>query len=130
AIFRALALLPFGVLLATMGVQRLWSASIVRPLRPFYQPVSGVALACDTVYAAWAVTKLRLKPPSENHRRSVRESSLPAGMGTWLVGDLVDRAKQWRIVAVCLLALMPIQFRNFWSDYFSDYRVRSSVWLG
>jgi len=33
AIFRALSLLPFGVLLATMGVEYLWSASIHKPLR-------------------------------------------------------------------------------------------------
>jgi hypothetical protein len=38
--------------------------------------------------------------------------------------------KQWRVVTLCLLALMPIQFRSFWSDYFSDYRVRSAFWLG
>jgi hypothetical protein len=33
AIFRALALLPFGVLLAAMGVQALWTGSVGRPLR-------------------------------------------------------------------------------------------------
>ena len=72
AIFRALALLPFGVLLATMGVQHVWSGAMATRL-----PV-----------------------------------------------------KQWRILAACLLVLAPVQFAYFWTDYFSDYRVRSGYWLG
>jgi len=62
----------------------------------------------------------------------ITRSSVPLvalGAGALLVGR-ADRVKQWKIVAVCLLALMPLQFWSFWSDYFSDYRVRSAVWLG
>jgi hypothetical protein len=61
------------------------------------------------------------------------QSSLPlalVGLGALGVSLVRDRTKQWRIVAVCLLALAPIQFSQFWSDYFSDYRVRSAHWLG
>jgi 4-amino-4-deoxy-L-arabinose transferase-like glycosyltransferase len=123
AIFRALPLLPFGVLLATIGVEYLWSAAIVKPRGPVYKPAGIVALAGGGAYAVWTlITQSR-----------VTRSSLPliaVGLGILLIGCVADRVKQWRIVAVCLLALMPIQFWYFWSDYFSDYRVRSSYWLG
>ena len=123
AIFRALPLLPFGVLLATIGVEYLWSAAILKPRGPLYKPVGIVALAGGAAYMVWTlITQLR-----------VTRSSLPliaVGMGILLIGRVSDRVKQWRFVAVCLLALMPIQFWSFWSDYFSDYRVRSSYWLG
>src|SRR5207247_5701458 len=31
--------------------------------------------------------------------------------------------------AVCLLALMPLQFAWFYVDYFNDYRIRSIFWF-
>jgi hypothetical protein len=34
-----------------------------------------------------------------------------------------------RIVAVALLAAMPIQFAYFYRDYFTDYRIRSAFWF-
>ena len=122
AIFRALALLPFGVLLATMGVEYLWSASIRKPVGAIYSPLAVAALAGGVAYGAWT-----LLTQSRITRSSVPLVAL--GAGALLVGR-VDRVKQWKIVAVCLLALMPLQFWSFWSDYFSDYRVRSAVWLG
>src|SRR5204863_8600110 len=60
-------------------------------------------------------------------------SSLPLmilGLGILAAGRAAGPTTQWRIVAVCLLAFVPLQFRSFWSDYFSDYRVRSAFWLG
>lgn len=122
AIFRALSLLPFAVLLATMGVEYLWSASIRKPVGAIYGPLAVAALAGGVAYGAWT-----LLTQSRITRSSVPLVAL--GAGALLVGR-VDRVKQWKIVAVCLLALMPLQFWWFWSDYFSDYRVRSAVWLG
>jgi hypothetical protein len=43
---------------------------------------------------------------------------------------LADRVELHRLATVCLLALAVAQFAGFWSDYYSDYRVRSSPWLG
>src|SRR5262249_31981004 len=59
-------------------------------------------------------------------------SSLPvAGLGALIVAAAAfDRTAQWRIVTVVLLVAMAVQFRSFWYDYFSDYRVRSAVRLG
>jgi 4-amino-4-deoxy-L-arabinose transferase-like glycosyltransferase len=125
AIFRALALLPFGVLLATMGVRSLWLASAGQPrqLGPVFQAVGAIALITGGAYAAWTlITQSRLT-----------RSPLPLivlGAAALFVARLDDRVKQWRIVTACLLALMPLQFLSFWSDYFSDYRVRSAYWLG
>jgi 4-amino-4-deoxy-L-arabinose transferase-like glycosyltransferase len=36
----------------------------------------------------------------------------------------------WRVVAIALLVLTPMQFLHFYTDYFGDYRSRSSSWLG
>jgi hypothetical protein len=123
AIFRALALLPFGVLLATMGVRSLWTGSMGAMLRPVYRPIGVLALAAGAGYAAFTlITQARLT-----------RSSVPliiAGLAAFAIARIESRAVQWRIAAVCLLALMPIQFASFWRDYFSDYRVRSSYWLG
>jgi len=67
--FRALAIIPFGVLLATLGVGAAWRA------------------------------------------RSI-------------VGRPV------RVAVVALLALASVQFAMFSADYFGDYRLRASPWLG
>jgi 4-amino-4-deoxy-L-arabinose transferase-like glycosyltransferase len=123
AIFRALALLPFGVLLATLGFDYLWSASETKPFSPMYAPLGIAAAAGGAAYAAWTLLT----------QGSLTRSSLPLlilGLGILAAGRAAGRTTQWRIAAVCLLALMPLQFRSFWSDYFSDYRVRSAFWLG
>jgi hypothetical protein len=123
AIFRALALIPFGVLLATLGVQHMWSGLTSQPVRMTYRIVGILATATGGAYAASTlITQLRV---------SASPLLLVAvGMASFLLGLVPDPVRQWRSVAVCLLAFMPIQFAGFWSDYFSDYRVRSAYWLG
>ncbi len=123
AIFRALLLLPFGVLLATMGVRHVWSATISKPVRAVFVPAGVLTLVFGAAYAAWTLMR----------QSRLTRSSLPLvvlGISMLGLGSVVDRTKQWRMVAVGLLALMPIQFAYFWADYFSDYRVRSGYWLG
>jgi 4-amino-4-deoxy-L-arabinose transferase-like glycosyltransferase len=39
------------------------------------------------------------------------------------------REQRWRVLAVCLLALVPLHFGWFYRDYFNDYRVRSAFWF-
>jgi 4-amino-4-deoxy-L-arabinose transferase-like glycosyltransferase len=122
AIFRALALLPFGVLLATIGVEYLSSPSLRKPVGAVYQPLAALALVAGLAYAAWTVVT----------QGRITRSSLPLaalGFGALLLAR-VDREKQWRVVALALLALIPLQFSSFWRDYFSDYRIRSAHWLG
>jgi hypothetical protein len=123
AIFRGLGILPFGVLLATTGAHYLWFAPIAKPLRWPY-PIASLALVlAGAAYASWTLAT----------QSRVTSSALPlmaAGVGIFAAGIVLDRLKSWRIAAVCLLTLIPIQSALFLSDYFSDYRTRSAVWLG
>ncbi len=122
SIFRALAILPFGVLLATLGFQYFWS-TVAKPFTFSHPAVAGATLVIGVLYAAWTLA---------THGRLGRSGVAIVGLGLSLVlvGLSRDRTRQWRIAAACLLALMPVQFGFFWSDYFSDYRIRSSSWLG
>jgi 4-amino-4-deoxy-L-arabinose transferase-like glycosyltransferase len=123
AIFRALVVLPFGVLLATIGVQHVWTAVTRAPLRASYGPVAALALALGAGYGVWTLA-------TQGRVTGTTLPLLALGAGVWIVGAIVDRTNEWRVVAWCLLALAPLQFASFWRDYFSDYRVRSGYWLG
>ena len=46
------------------------------------------------------------------------------------VGARANRMNLGLVAAAVLLALIAVQFGYFAKDYFSDYRVRSSAWLG
>jgi 4-amino-4-deoxy-L-arabinose transferase-like glycosyltransferase len=123
AIFRALVMLPFAVLLATLGVRHVWTAAVRVPIRTVYRGGAGLTLAVGVIYGAWTLaTQGRLTSST------VPLIVLAAVVG--IVGAVVDGSGEWRAVAWCLLALMPFQFGAFWRDYFSDYRARSGYWLG
>ena len=80
AIFRGLTILPFGVLLATMGLHYLWFAPIVKPLRWLYMTLSLAAAGTGAAYAAWTLLT----------QSRVTASSLPlilAGAGIFLAGS-------------------------------------------
>src|SRR5437764_1418685 len=40
-----------------------------------------------------------------------------------------SRRRVWRVAAICLLAMMPVQFAYYAVDYFTDYRRRSGGWM-
>jgi 4-amino-4-deoxy-L-arabinose transferase-like glycosyltransferase len=42
---------------------------------------------------------------------------------------LFNRQRLVRVAAACLLALMPLQFAYFYTDYFTGYRTRSADWF-
>ena len=122
AIFRGLTILPFGVLLATAGLDHLWHLPVDWPLRRFYLPL-GLGAIVGAAYAGFTMAT----------RSGQSTSFIPlvvAGAGIIAIGSWLDRRREWRLVAVCLLLLIPIQFAGFLSDYFSDYRIRSASWLG
>jgi 4-amino-4-deoxy-L-arabinose transferase-like glycosyltransferase len=57
---------------------------------------------------------------------------LPFGvlLATFGVGHLLDSVQRWvRILAIALLALIPVEFAYFYQDYFGDYRARSAEWF-
>jgi 4-amino-4-deoxy-L-arabinose transferase-like glycosyltransferase len=123
AIFRGLTILPFGVLLATAGLYYLWGLPVRQPLAWVYVPIGVAAMLGGAAYGLFSVWT----------RSGRTTSSIPLiaggaailGVGAWL-----DRRKEWRIAAIGLLLLIPVQFGSFLSDYFSDYRTRSAIWLG
>jgi hypothetical protein len=123
AIFRGLCLLPFSILLATAGVRAVWTASARVPVRAMYVPMSIAVAAVGLVAAVWAF----------GSQSRASGSALPligAGFGIYVLGWAIDRTKSWRPIAIGLLAILPLQFAGFWSDYFSGYRLRSAYWLG
>jgi Dolichyl-phosphate-mannose-protein mannosyltransferase len=78
AITRAVTLLPFTALLATYGIEFLWSANL----------------------------------------------------GWFSANSIANRFPLSRVAAIGLLVLIPAHFALFYRDYFTDYRLRSSPWLG
>ena len=102
AIFRGLGIVPFGVLLATIGAHHLWFAPIRKPLRWPYPIVSLAIVLAGAGYALWTLAT----------QSRVTSSALPLmalGVAIFAAGLVLDRLKTWRIVAICLLALIPLQ---------------------
>jgi len=123
AIIRAAAMLPFGALLATYGVICVWKSGVFTRARPLLMAGGGALLATSLVYAGVTV--------SSSARLSKGTALLAAGAIVLLaVGYAAQRIKLGQIAVVCLLLFVPLQFASFWHDYFGDYRVRSSIWLG
>jgi len=121
AIIRAVPLLAFSALLATFGVEFLWSGPALVLRSRTVAGAGAVLVTLGTVYGV-----------------STFASQARAGSATWLlVGAGVAAAAASRLpvvdarrLAACaLIALAPLQFVRFATDYFGDYRVRSSSWL-
>ena len=123
AIFRALGLLPFGVLLAMIGVQHLWQQPLNAMVRLGLQAFGVLAAVVGASYAAWTLAS----------GGGLSSSSVPllvAGVLLLVITRLPDRTRQLRLLVAALVVAMPIQFNGFWSDYFTSYRERVSFWLG
>lgn len=123
AIIRAAAILPFGVLLAALGVESLWQWPRLHRAGSVIMPLGVVMLAVALVYGAWSLVTAR----------ALTSSTAPlaaAGLALCVIAFASDAISITRIAAVLLLASMPLQFAAFQRDYFNDYRRRSSNWLG
>lgn len=123
AIFRALGILPFGVLLATAGLQDLWQLAAPKAMRLGLQAAGAVAAIGGVAYAAWSLMA----------QGQLTASAVPlalAGAALLLIGRLAPPLVTMRLLTAALLLLIPLQFAGFWNDYFSSYRERVSFWLG
>ena len=119
AIFRALGLLPFGVLLAAAGLQHLWQLAAPPSVRFGLQAAGALAVVAGVGYAVV--------------QGQLSASALPLaiiGAFIFLIGRFAPPVIAMRLLATSLLLLLPIQFSLFWNDYFSSYRERVSFWLG
>jgi 4-amino-4-deoxy-L-arabinose transferase-like glycosyltransferase len=122
-ITRAVELLPFTVLLATFGVERLWSERAWPAPRALLIGVAGALLIVAVPYTLWsAMARGRLGVSAV--------SMLLLGGGLIVTTKIVDRVSIGRIAVCAVVALMSVQFAGFVHDYFTDYRLRSSIWLG
>ena len=122
-IIRAAAMLPFGVLLATMGIEALWQWGKVERAREVLMPLGLLVLAGGIAYGVRSLAV-------EHHLTSSTPPLIGAGIALCVIAFASDAISVARIAAVCLLLAMPIQFAGFYRDYFSDYKRRSSNWLG
>jgi len=82
--------------------------------------------------AGFVVAPLAAAVVAESYRVSRQLVMLPfailiATFGVQSSWNAPNRA--WRLVTVCLLALVPLQFVLFYRDYMTDYRGRSAGWF-
>jgi 4-amino-4-deoxy-L-arabinose transferase-like glycosyltransferase len=123
AIDRELVLLPYGILLAVVGVEYLWSAPTSRSLRMFYLPLAAAGALAGLSYAVWTMAR----------QGRVTKSTIPliaTSCVLYAVGRSADRQRRWRPIAAALLVLVPLQFGYFYADYFTRYRVGTAMIFG
>ena len=119
---RELEVLPFGVLLATFGVQYLWSAPLTVRLRSLCTPVALAGGLTGITYALWTLAR----------RGSISGATpmlIVASAAIYILGRASDATRQWRPIAACLLLLGALQFQSFYRDYLTDYPIRSAGWF-
>jgi 4-amino-4-deoxy-L-arabinose transferase-like glycosyltransferase len=123
AIIRAVALLPFAALLAAFGLELLWSAASVRLPKTALAAAGAFGLAAGLAYGVWML--------ATNGRLGGSTIMLIGAGLVLLAAAFIARPRPFgRLVAIAVIALIPIQFARFSADYFGDYRLRSSSWLG
>ena len=120
AIYRALEMLPFAVLISVIGIQHLWSWVIKTPPRRLLTGAGALGVIAGAAYAAVvAATQSRLPG-----------AALPLmAFGAALLGAaaIADRVRGGQLAVMVLLALVPVQFALFYYDYFHDYRRRTAI---
>ena len=121
-IIRATAMLPFGVLLATLGVESLWRSPFVPWARVLIMPVGVVVLLGALAYGVRSLS-------AHGHLTSSTAPLFLVGVALCMIAFASDAISIAKIAAVLLLLAMPLQFARFSRDYFGDYRRRSSNWL-
>lgn len=123
AIFRALGLLPFGVLLAAIGLQQLWSLEAPRSLTLGLRGLALFGATFAVGYGGWSLATGRGMPSSAVPLLVIAVVAIAAT-------QLPGRVWVTRAAVAGMLLVMPMQFASFWSDYFGSYRERVSFWLG
>lgn len=120
---RELALLPFAILLATLGAQGIWSARSAWRVRMLTTPLAAAL-------AAGGIGYLALSLVTRGQLSSSAPLLLLAASAIYVTGALIDRSQSWRPVSAGLLLLVPLLFVPFLQDYFGEYRPRAAAWFG
>ena len=121
-IIRAAAMLPFGVLLATMGIEALWRW-------PFWPRAHVLISSVGVGMLAFGVGYAMRSAAIHGHLTSSTGPLILGGVAICMIAFASDAVSITKIIAVLLLLAMPLQFSRFSRDYFGDYRRRSSNWL-
>lgn len=117
AIGRALELLPFGVLLAVVGIVHLWTGPAVRLRRLVCFACSGVGIAVGLGYAFWTLS-------SDGRISTSTPLLLLVSVAFAAAGAASDRAAA-RGAAIAGLAVALLQFQLYLSDYYGHYWARA-----
>lgn len=120
AIPRMLGLVPFGTLLATLGLATMWKSPLFHSMR---LPATVAAAALCTSGGVYFLLML----VRQSHVSWSALLMIGVGIAVWVVGAACDRQRSWQPLAVALVVLMPLQFAFFAADYFGDYRARSAA---
>ena len=123
AVDRELVILPFGVLLAQIGLEALWSARYDHRLR---RPVGIASIVVAAAAVAYAIRRLAA---GSGFPRSVVPLCL-ALLVIWAAAAWAQETRRWRPIVAVLLAAAVGQFAWFWGDYFGDYRARTAGHFG
>lgn len=123
AIDRQLIVVPFAVLLATMGAEWVWRLANARPIAALTRGGAGALALVAIVYGLFTLM-----------RRGEFSSSTPilivGAIGLLVIGEAIERRRNWAPAVAALLLLVPVMFVPFVADYFDGYRMRSSGWFG
>jgi 4-amino-4-deoxy-L-arabinose transferase-like glycosyltransferase len=119
AVYRALELLPFAILLSVAGVRYLWSTAWPPPRRAIFLALGAAIFA---LAAAYTVTMLAVR----GRMPGMAAPMVYAGAVAIALGLLTARLRLGQMVVLGLLAIAPVQFAYFYADYLTDYQVRVS----
>lgn len=120
AIYRALEMLPFAALLAAWGARLLWDTVSRRPNRLCFIGAGIALLGFGAVYARHVIV-------AQGRTPGAAVPIVLLGIVLVVLGLAANRMRMGQIVALALLAAIPIQFATFYVDYLTDYPRRSAV---
>lgn len=118
AIGRALELLPFGVLVAVIGIVHLWTGPRIPARRALCLSTSAIGLCIAIGYMAWTLL-------TQGRMSASAPLLLVVSVVLAIAGVSSDRTA-WRLVVGALLVAGAVQFQDYARDYFTDYRGRAA----
>jgi 4-amino-4-deoxy-L-arabinose transferase-like glycosyltransferase len=121
AVSRAIAMLPFAILLATLGIEQFRGAGSAQPAGGALRNLGIAGMVVAGVYAVYRM--------GQGNASTGSVIAIVACAALIAVGYLVRRNGRLWPVAIALLGLCALQFVLFTRDYFGDYRARSAFWF-
>lgn len=118
AVQRLLPILPFVVVLSAIGLKHLWQVGNPPRLRPVLLVGGSVLVLTGAAYLA--ITLARESRMSGSAMPLILGGGALCAVGWWY-----ERLRLGAVVALGLLAMMPVQFAGFHGSYLSTYRSRS-----